>query len=76
MNNTTHARSTPTKQLFVSMLTKDIELDASILDLIDNSVDGAIRSRGNRKDYSGYYIHVNFDANEFSIKDNCGGIHL
>jgi hypothetical protein len=33
----------PQKRFFVSMLTRDIDLDDAILDLIDNSVDGVMR---------------------------------
>jgi hypothetical protein len=31
----------PTKSFFVDMLTRDIALEQAILDLVDNSVDGA-----------------------------------
>ncbi|HEX8607273.1 MAG TPA: ATP-binding protein, partial [Pedobacter sp.] len=34
----------PTKQFFVGMLTRDIELQDAILDLLDNCVDGVQRS--------------------------------
>lgn len=37
------AQATPTKQFFVSMLTRDISLDDAILDLLDNCLDGAMR---------------------------------
>ena len=35
------AAAIPTKQFFVSMLTRDISLADAILDLIDNCLDGA-----------------------------------
>src|SRR4051794_40593306 len=38
------AHANPTKRFFVRMITRDITLDDCILDLIDNSVDGAWRS--------------------------------
>ena len=38
----------PTKAFFVTMITRDITLEDCILDLIDNSVDGAWRSEGSR----------------------------
>ena len=60
------------------MLTRDIELDDAILDLIDNSVDGAIRktvkSKFSKTPYKGYWVKVNISKAEFSITDNCGGI--
>lgn len=31
----------PTKAFFVDMLTRDIPLEQAVLDLVDNSVDGA-----------------------------------
>lgn len=34
-------RANPTKEFFITMLTRDIPLDRAILDLIDNSVDAA-----------------------------------
>jgi hypothetical protein len=37
------AVAAPTKQFFVSMLTRDISLEDAILDLIDNCLDGALR---------------------------------
>lgn len=71
----------PTKRFFVSMLTRDIDLGDAILDLLDNCVDGAIRSRlkegGDLTDpniFDGYWAKINFDEETFSIKDNCGGI--
>lgn len=41
------ARSYPTKAFFVNMITRDITLEDSILDLIDNSIDGASKCEGN-----------------------------
>ena len=37
------AQASPTKQFFVSMLTRDISLADAILDLVDNCLDGALR---------------------------------
>jgi len=68
----------PTKAFFVHMLTKDIELEDAILDLLDNCVDGALRSAkapaGAERPYEGYFAELTFTGAEFSIKDNCGGI--
>ena len=38
------AQTTPSKAFFVSMLTRDIDLQDAILDLLDNCIDGAVRS--------------------------------
>ncbi|WP_243042477.1 ATP-binding protein [Dyella sedimenti] len=68
----------PTKRFFVSMLTRDIELKDAILDLIDNSVDGATRqlkgkvSKANA--YKGYETRLSLSSKSFDIADNCGGI--
>src|SRR5262245_58786765 len=35
------AHASPTKQFFVNMITKDISVQDCILDLLDNSIDGA-----------------------------------
>lgn len=40
----------PHKEFFIDMLTKDIGLDACILDLVDNAVDGATRTLGAKAD--------------------------
>ena len=39
----------PTKRFFVKMLVRDIELYEAILDLIDNCVDGIVRTNKNRR---------------------------
>lgn len=68
----------PTKRFFVSMLTRDIALDDAILDLIDNSVDGATRQLKGKIDkgtpYDGYWTRLRLSQNSFDISDNCGGI--
>lgn len=63
----------PSKEFFLEMLTRDITLNDSILDLIDNSLDGARRLKENL-DYSGLKVKIEISENEFSITDNCGGI--
>ncbi len=63
----------PTKKLFIWMLIRDITLNDSIGDLIDNSVDGAISLRP-KKDFHNLWIKVHATKKEFSIEDNCGGI--
>ena len=64
----------PEKLFFVSMLVKDIELIPAIIDLVDNSVDGA-RSLRPDGDFAGLAVKISIDpdAGRFEISDNCGG---
>lgn len=68
----------PTKRFFVSMLTRDIELADAILDLIDNSVDGAMRQSKDNLDqaapFKGFVAELELSNGRFAIQDNCGGI--
>lgn len=64
----------PTKEFFVNMITRDITIKDSILDLLDNSIDGATNI--NEYDFSDLYIKINIDKNGFRIEDNCGGFDL
>lgn len=80
---TTKVKADPTKAFFVRMLTRDITLDDCILDLIDNSVDGAWAHSGQNpglieqsESLSSYRVDIVCEADHFSIKDNCGGISL
>ena len=68
--------ASPVKSFFVSMLTRDIKLEEAILDLLDNCVDGILRSNGSmcERRYEGFKAEIKFSANSFSISDNCGGI--
>ena len=68
--------ATPVKSFFVSMLTRDIRLEDAILDLLDNCVDGILRSANTIgvKPYEGYWAEIDFRSDSFSINDNCGGI--
>ncbi len=64
----------PTKTFFIDMFTRDIPLDQAILDLVDNSVDGAkamIAEQGGA--YQDRWIKLDFDKDSFAIIDNCGG---
>lgn len=65
----------PTKDFFISMLVKDIGLIRAILDLVDNSVDGARRIRKNG-DYNGLTVRIETEKEQFKIVDNCGGISV
>jgi len=79
----TKADANPTKAFFVRMITRDISLEDCILDLIDNSIDGAWKLSGGHPmrlddmtDLSNYKIEINATPQEFTIIDNCGGITL
>jgi Histidine kinase-, DNA gyrase B-, and HSP90-like ATPase len=65
--------ASPTKDFFISMLVRDIELMDAIADLVDNCVDGARRSRP-KGNYDGLWVRVETTAQHFRIADNCGGI--
>lgn len=80
---TQKAHASPTKDFFISMITKDITLEACLLDLLDNSFDGASKSLRKHgvddlrvADYNGYEVYIDFNAEHFSIVDNCGGISV
>jgi hypothetical protein len=72
----TNAAASPAKRFCVEMLTRDIELADAILDLIDNCVDGAIRTGSSNSllPYKGFYAHIELSPTSFQISDNCGGI--
>ena len=65
------------------MITRDITLEDSILDLIDNSIDAAWQDAGShaitladQTDLSEYTISLFISEEQFSIRDNCGGMTL
>jgi len=66
-------KAEPTKEFFIEMLTRDIELKRAIVDLVDNSVDGA-RRIGTRKSFDGLWVKIEARTDAFVIADNCGGI--
>jgi len=69
--------ASPVKSFFVNMLTRDISLGDAILDLLDNCVDGILRTGEaavGDKPYLDYKAEISFDENSFIIHDNCGGI--
>ena len=74
-NGTYIIQASPTKELFIYMLTRDIPLIRAILDLVDNSVDGATRLKDG-SDYSRFWIRIECAEHHFSISDNCGGIPI
>ena len=75
-NRYDYVDASPVKSFFVSMLTRDIKLEEAILDLLDNCVDGILRSAGgtSAESYDGFGAEITFDSSSFSITDNCGGI--
>ncbi len=62
------------------MLTRDIELKDAILDLIDNCLDGVMRTKGRPPQdgdieyYRGHEVRITISQEQFVIHDNCGGI--
>ena len=78
MNESVIVNAAPTKRFFVSMLTRDIELKDSILDLLDNCVDGIERQTNGtdqkNKPYNGFWAKITANQSKFEIIDNCGGI--
>ena len=64
----------PTKAFFIEMITRDISIKDAILDLLDNSIDGANAIKPNS--YKGLYIDITINGKEFVVKDNCGGFSL
>lgn len=65
----------PEKRFFVDMLTRDIELAPAIIDLVDNSIDGAKRLRPEEGDerFAGLWVRMRLDPEMFEIEDSCGG---
>lgn len=64
----------PTKRFFVEMFTKDIALEQAVLDLVDNSIDGARRAqRDGNEPLADYWVKIVMNRSEFRIDDNCGG---
>lgn len=73
------AVASPTKEFFVRMLTRDIELQDALLDLLDNCVDGVVRSGPSKnpsRPYEGFKASMTLAPEHFIIEDNCGGIPI
>lgn len=73
------AQALPAKEFFIRMITKDISLDDSILDLLDNSVDAARKTHaaaGGNGLLSQFTVDLAFDEDNFKISDNCGGMSI
>lgn len=74
------AAANPTKEFFVSMLTRDISIEDCILDLIDNSVDAAWESEGGSlpgiepsSRLDGYTVELTIDHLGTSVSQCEGG---
>jgi hypothetical protein len=61
------------KRFFIEMLVKDIELLPAIVDLVDNSVDGARNVAGDGS-LAGQWVNITVGGDRFVIADNSGGI--
>lgn len=84
--NMSFADANPGKRFFIELITRDITLEDSILDLIDNSIDSLMRTKKitaykeellkeeQNSSRSKPAIRINFTFNKFRISDNCGGI--
>lgn len=76
--NSEQIDASPTKRFFVELFTRDISLQDSILDLLDNCVDGIHRQQAGKllkkNRYKGYFAKITISPTEFIIEDNCGGI--
>jgi hypothetical protein len=73
INESYTIEASPTKEFFIYMLIRDIPLIRAILDLVDNSIDGATRTQPD-DDYIRFWIRIECSRDHFSISDNCGGI--
>jgi Histidine kinase-, DNA gyrase B-, and HSP90-like ATPase len=77
MENAGIVKANANKEFFIEMLTKDIRLEYAIIDLMDNSLDGALtKNAKNVSDLSDLFIDITANPNQFIIKDNCGGFSL
>ncbi|MDH4027546.1 MAG: ATP-binding protein, partial [Nitrospirota bacterium] len=72
--NRTKIDAIPSKELFISMLVKDITLKDAIGDLVDNSVDAANLNTRKKEDLRDFSITIVINKDKFEIVDNCGGI--
>ena len=80
VNGRRRAHGSPTKEFFIRMITRDISLRDCIVDLLDNSVDGARRtakrSGTTGTELKGFDATIRLSNDQFVIADNCGGISL
>jgi hypothetical protein len=84
--NTFTVDTSPTKTAVVESLTGDATVIECVLDLIDNSIDGARNtlfrdnqanpSEGLPESYSAYHLDIRITPQRFTLSDNCGGISV
>lgn len=73
--------ATPTKEFFIYMLVRDVPLIRAIVDLIDNSLDGAHRvvaaeasAHSPERPLEGFHVALTINKEKLEVVDNCGGI--
>lgn len=72
MNDEMIIDASPTKELFLDTLIKDVNISDAILDLVDNAVDGYTKHDfAERRS-----IRIELSKSEFLIHDTCGGIDV
>src|SRR5213075_1155880 len=77
------------KRFFIALITRDITLEDAILDLVDNSVNSALRNIGFDSTRVGALIagtaadpekvseiDIHLNGRKFEITDTCGGIDI
>ena len=64
--------SSPSKEFFLNMITKDVTVESCILDLIDNSIDSHKKKKVGQ--ISKIDIKFSIEEDYFTISDNCGGM--
>lgn len=75
MSEMTTANASATRNFFVDMIVKDIDVHDAILDLVDNSVDAAYAS-SESDELNEFRVELLVDDQHFLIEDNCGGIDV
>lgn len=84
---TLQAKAHAEKRLFISLLTRDISLADAFLDLLDNSINAALKSSTigvknttsyisllEEKPKKRFKVALTFSNTKVAIEDNCGGI--
>ena len=71
------ADTKPTKKYLVDGITKDITIEDSIFDLIDNSIDAFPENKNGSlpEDYNNYKIELTLNSDIFSITDHGTGMN-
>ena len=67
-------KAEPTKDFFIEVLTRDIQLGDALIDLVDNSIDAAQSIVGPDGDLNDFDVHLSINNDSFTIADTCGGI--